>query len=78
MMINEQEKVDDVSVREAEKIYFASQWQLLWLKFRKHKLAIASCILLGIFYLLAVFMDGIGGSSAHRLVDDQDLGRRKK
>ena len=38
MVINAQEKVDDVSVREAEKIYFASQWQLLWLKFRKHKL----------------------------------------
>lgn len=57
MVINAQEKVDDGSVREAEKIYFASQWQLLWLKFRKHKLAIASGILLGVFYLLAVFCD---------------------
>jgi peptide/nickel transport system permease protein len=40
-----------------EKIYVASQTQLMWWKFRKHKMAIASSILVAILYLLAIFAD---------------------
>ncbi|WP_197081018.1 hypothetical protein [Gordoniibacillus kamchatkensis] len=33
----------------------ASQWKLMWWKFKKHKVAVASAIVLGVFYLIAVF-----------------------
>jgi len=37
-----------------EKLYMASQWQLMWRKFKKHKLAIAGGIILAIFYITGV------------------------
>ena len=36
---------------EEEEFSIASQWQLMWWRFRKHKPAIVSAIILGIFYL---------------------------
>lgn len=38
-----------------DKYYYASQWQLMYQKFRKHKLAMASAILLIVFYVTAIF-----------------------
>lgn len=38
-----------------DKYYYASQWSLMWRKFRKHKLAMVSTCLLIIFYLTAIF-----------------------
>lgn len=35
--------------------YYASQWQLMYQKFRKHKLAMCSLALLAFFYLCAIF-----------------------
>ena len=40
-----------------EKYYIASQWQLMWRKFRKHKLAIVGGGILTIFYILAIFCE---------------------
>lgn len=40
-----------------ERIYVASQWQLTWWKFRRHRLAIVSGIVLIIIYLLAAFCE---------------------
>ncbi len=40
-----------------ERIYLASQWQLIWWRFRRHKLAIASGIILIIIYTLAIFCE---------------------
>src|SRR5262249_29531977 len=31
-----------------EKIYFASQWRMMWSRFRKHKLALAAAVVLGL------------------------------
>lgn len=42
---------------EGAKIFVASQWQLIWWKFVRHRLAVASLILLGVFYLLALFCE---------------------
>ena len=39
---------------EAEKIYVASQWQLMWRKFRRHKLAIIGGSVLAILYFVAL------------------------
>ena len=40
-----------------ERYYIASQWQLVWRKFRKHKLAVTGGVVLFIFYLLAAFAE---------------------
>jgi peptide/nickel transport system permease protein len=40
-----------------EKIAVATQWQLMWWRFRKHKLAMAGTVVLIIFYLMAASAD---------------------
>jgi len=40
-----------------EKFYLASQWQLMWRKFIKHKLAIVGGIILVVFYISAIFCE---------------------
>ena len=34
--------------------YSASQWQLMWAKFKDHKLALASLAVLAVFYMIAL------------------------
>lgn len=41
--------------KKSDSYYYASQWQLMFQKFRKHKLAVAGGILLIIFYFFAIF-----------------------
>lgn len=44
--------------REVEaQIFVAPQWKLVWWKFRKHKMAMASGIILTLIYLVALFAD---------------------
>ena len=40
-----------------ERYYMASQWQLMWRKFRKHKLALLGGSILAVFYVLAIFCE---------------------
>jgi peptide/nickel transport system permease protein len=40
-----------------ERISVAPQWQLMWWRFRKHKLALVSTALIVLFYLVVVFAD---------------------
>jgi len=42
---------------EDERLTVASQWQLVWWRFKKHRVAVASGILLGLFYLIALFAE---------------------
>ncbi len=35
----------------------ASQWQLMWWRFRKHRLAMVSAVIVGIFYFVVLFAD---------------------
>ena len=42
------------AVESEEHIYVASQWQLMWWRFRRHRLAVASGIVLAVFYVVAV------------------------
>jgi len=37
-----------------ERYYLASQWQLVWRKFGRHKLAVVSAVLLGLLYFVAL------------------------
>ena len=36
---------------EQERYYMASQWQMMWWKFLRHRLAVASGVVLAVFYL---------------------------
>lgn len=38
-----------------EKIFYATQWQLMWLKFKKHRVAMAAGIIIIFMYLVAIF-----------------------
>ena len=43
--------------KEKQSVYVASQWQLMWWRFRKHKLAMASAVILIALYAVALFTD---------------------
>jgi peptide/nickel transport system permease protein len=50
-------------VTEAEtRVAVATQRQLIWWRFRKHRLAVVSAVIVGLFYLAAVFADTIAYS----------------
>ncbi|MGC9522721.1 MAG: ABC transporter permease [Anaerolineae bacterium] len=42
---------------EEERLYVASQWQLMWWKFRRHKMAMVSGVILILFYLIGIFAE---------------------
>jgi peptide/nickel transport system permease protein len=46
---------EDKSQVQEEKFYLASQWQLIWWKFRRHRLAMVALFVLSFLYLLAIF-----------------------
>jgi peptide/nickel transport system permease protein len=40
-----------------ERVFVASQWQLMWWRFRKHKLAILGTSVVAVFYVVAIFCE---------------------
>jgi len=48
-----------------ERFAQATQLQLTWWRFRRHKLAVASLIVVGLFYLVVVFADFLAVSDPH-------------
>jgi peptide/nickel transport system permease protein len=44
---------------EQERFYRASQWQLMWWKFRRHKVAVVSAVVLLVFYLSILVSEAI-------------------
>jgi peptide/nickel transport system permease protein len=50
---------------EQEKFYLASQWQLMWWKFRRHKLAMISGAILLLFYLSVLMSEMIAPYNLH-------------
>lgn len=51
------------AVEQAERFLVASQWRLMWWKFRRHKVAVAAMAFLGFFYLLAIFCEFVSPTS---------------
>lgn len=49
--------VPETGVVAEDKIAVATQWQLMWWRFRKHKLAGAGTIILILFYVVSLFAD---------------------
>lgn len=42
-----------------ERIFVASQWQLMWWRFRKHKLALIAIVVIALFYIFGLFCEFI-------------------
>ncbi len=55
----------EVLTPEQERFYTASQWQLMWWRFKRHKLAVASGIILLIFYLSTLITEFIAPYDLH-------------
>ncbi|SLN20074.1 ABC transporter permease [Oceanibacterium hippocampi] len=56
--------VDSLSA-EQERFYMASQWRMMWWKFRRHKLGVISAVVLAIFYLSTLFSEAIAPYDLH-------------
>lgn len=54
----------EMSEEQKERYYQATQWQLMWWKFRKHLLARVALVVLAIFYFLAVFSEFVAPYNA--------------
>lgn len=50
-------KKRETGVQQEEEFYRAGQWQLVWWKFKKHRLAQMSLAVLAIFYFVAIFAE---------------------
>jgi peptide/nickel transport system permease protein len=51
-------------------LQLASQWKLMWWRFRKHKLALVSGILIICIYLVVVFVEFLAPFSTDRMISD--------
>jgi peptide/nickel transport system permease protein len=47
----------DIAEQGDVKVYVASQWKLIWWRFRRHKLALISAILLFLVYMVVIFAE---------------------
>ena len=50
------QRATDLGEKEAE-IYVASQWKLVWWRFRKHRLAVVGTVVVILIYLVAIFAE---------------------
>jgi peptide/nickel transport system permease protein len=46
-----------VATKAEERVSVATQWQLMWWRFKKHRLAMASTVVVLLFYLVVLFAD---------------------
>jgi len=59
-------KEDKKEISGEERYYTASQWQLMWRKFIKHRLAIVGGTILAIFYIVAMFCEFFSTQDIYR------------
>jgi peptide/nickel transport system permease protein len=57
--------VDSPGADAGERLYFASQYQLMWRKFKRNRAAQVSAVVLGVFYLVAIFCEIFAPSLPH-------------
>ncbi|HOJ92501.1 MAG TPA: ABC transporter permease [Dictyoglomaceae bacterium] len=57
---------EEILSEKEEKIYVASQWKLMWWRFRRNKLAILGGIILIIFYIIAAFCEFFAPYNPHQ------------
>ena len=52
-MSKRQPDIEEFKISKEDRIYYATQWQLVWWQFRKHKMALAGIVILVLMYLVA-------------------------
>lgn len=52
--------------QKSEECLIASQWRLMWWKFRKHKMALVCAVILALFYLAAIFCEFVSPNDPHK------------
>jgi peptide/nickel transport system permease protein len=64
-----QEPFDPHSVEhvspEQERLFLASQWRMMWLRFRKHRVAVASALVLAVMYAAILFVEFLAPYGVH-------------
>jgi peptide/nickel transport system permease protein len=58
-----------IEITAEERMYLASQWELMWRKFKKHKLAIISGAILIVLYIVAIFCEFFSPYNPYRRFD---------
>jgi peptide/nickel transport system permease protein len=48
---------DVVVTKDEEKVYIAPYWKLMWWRFRKHKMALISLVILALYYFTGIFCE---------------------
>ncbi len=61
--------VGQMSVEDKERYYQATQWQLIWWKFRKHHLARLALVVLTVLYFTALFCEFVSPYGANARLD---------
>jgi peptide/nickel transport system permease protein len=56
---------DSTKPADDEEIFLASQWKLMWWKFRKHKLALISVFVIALIYTLGIFAEFFSPYNLH-------------
>jgi peptide/nickel transport system permease protein len=59
--------------KDEEKLYTASQWQLMWWRFTKHKLAVISSVVVILLYITAAFCEFIAPYDPNKYYADYNL-----
>ena len=53
-------------LKKEEEFFRAGQWQLVWWKFRRHRLAQIAMVVLSVFYVIAIFAEFISPHDPHK------------
>ena len=61
-----------MTVEEKERYYQATQWQLIWWKFRKHLLARVAMVVLVVLYFVAAFCEFVAPLDAGSRIEDME------
>ena len=62
--------VSDPRDEETPKVLIAGQWQLIWRKFRRHRLAMVGAVVTILIYLVAIFAEFLAPFSSERYAAD--------
>jgi peptide/nickel transport system permease protein len=57
--------VSEALTPEQERFYRASQWQIMWWKFRRHRIAVAAALILSVFYASTLVSEFIAPYNLH-------------
>ena len=58
-------RADYMEIEQEARVFVASQWQLIWWRFRRHKVAFSSMIIILLIYLVALFPEFLSPFSPH-------------